>query len=451
MWFSAAGAAACGHVVEAVGQAVADFIDRPPDHLFHVEGEGGEDALRLVDDMRGVHATVGHALVLAQPVEFDIEPHQMPALARQDHQRALILRAHEGFHPPVGEIGDGQQVDHPSGVVGGVAVQGAADGAAHVRAGAVAADDIIGADDFGFALAARRGVFQLGPLRIVTGDPFGLFQAERKISAVSPLVVYPQTVDIPEFVLPVGMLPGGDALRRRAHHVTTNAAGVRDYASGDSFSRIHWRSTARKNRLIVKEFELDPLADVWVMMDGERTVHVGDYELVQDDFIQLLAEQQTIAIPPTTEEYTVTIAASLATHFVQRDRAVGFVTQGRRREVIHADRGTRQLTKILEALAVSEARGAVTFGQLMSAFANQLPRGTTVVLVTPSTRDDWVMAAHSYVRRGLRAVAVLIDGQSFGGRPGAHQVAVRLSLIQVPTYIVQRGDDLQLALSRPRI
>ncbi len=300
-------------------------------------------------------------------------------------------------------------------------------------------------------LCVRRGVFQLGPLRIVTGDPFGLFQAERKISAVSPLVVYPQTVDIPEFVLPVGMLPGGDALRRRAHHVTTNAAGVRDYASGDSFSRIHWRSTARKSRLIVKEFELDPLADVWVMVDGERTVHVGDYELVQDDFIQLLAEQQTIAIPPTTEEYTVTIAASLATHFVQRDRAVGFVTQGRRREVIHADRGTRQLTKILEALAVSEARGAVTFGQLMSAFANQLPRGTTVVLVTPSTRDDWVMAAHSYVRRGLRAVAVLIDGQSFGGRPGAHQVAVRLSLIQVPTYIVQRGDDLQLALSRPRI
>jgi hypothetical protein len=55
-----------------------------------------------------------------------------------------------------------------------------------------------------------------------------------------------------------GLLSGGEALRRRTHYVTTNASGVRDYAPGDSFSRIHWRSTARRNRLIVKEFELDP-------------------------------------------------------------------------------------------------------------------------------------------------------------------------------------------------
>ena len=40
----------------------------------------------------------------------------------------------------------------------------------------------------------------------------------------------------------------GEALRRRTHYVTTNAAGVRDYAPGDSFGRIHWPSTARRNR-----------------------------------------------------------------------------------------------------------------------------------------------------------------------------------------------------------
>ena len=65
----------------------------------------------------------------------------------------------------------------------------------------------------------------------------------------------------------MGILPGGDALRRRTHYVTTNASGVRDYAPGDSYSRIHWRSTARRDRLIVKEFELDPLADIWIVPD----------------------------------------------------------------------------------------------------------------------------------------------------------------------------------------
>ena len=95
-------------------------------------------------------------------------------------------------------------------------------------------------------------------------------------------------MDIPEFTLPIGILPGGDAVRRRTQQVTTNAAGIRDYAPGDSFSRIHWPTSARKNRLFVKEFELDPLADVWLLMDAERTVHVGSYDSTDPAVLQLL-------------------------------------------------------------------------------------------------------------------------------------------------------------------
>ena len=124
-------------------------------------------------------------------------------------------------------------------------------------------------------LCTRRGEYRLGPMRVVSGDPFGLFQSERRLQTTTQLVVYPQTVDLQNFTTPVGVLSGGDALRRRATYVTTNAAGVRDYAPGDSFSRIHWRSTARKGRLIVKEFELDPMSDVWIMLDSERAVHAG--------------------------------------------------------------------------------------------------------------------------------------------------------------------------------
>ncbi len=299
-------------------------------------------------------------------------------------------------------------------------------------------------------LCVRRGAFQLGPLRVVTGDPFGMFQAERRIATTSPLVVYPPTVEIPEFTLPVGMLPGGDAVRRRTHQVTTNAAGIRDYVSGDSFSRIHWPSTARKDRLLVKEFELDPMADVWLMMDAERTVHAGSYDEDDPEVLEML-QASPYGIPPTSEEYTVAVTASLARYFLQRERAVGFIAHGRRREIIPPERGGRQLTKILETLAIIQARGAVTFEQLMSTYANQLPRGATVVLVTPSTRDGWLATAHAYVQRGLRLAAVLIDAQSFGGRPGIRENATRLTYLGITTYLVRQGDDLPLALSRPSI
>ncbi len=300
-------------------------------------------------------------------------------------------------------------------------------------------------------LCVQRGAYRLGPLRIVTGDPFGLFEAERQIDATSPLVVYPATVDVAEFAVPVGSLSGGDAVRRRTHHVTTNAAGVRDYVPGDAFSRIHWPSTARKDRLIVKEFELDPLSDVWLMLDGDRTVHVGQYDPADPEVARLLTQEGPLAVPPTTEEYAVTVTASLARHFLERARAVGLVTDGARHEVIQVDRGARQLTKILETLAVIQARGTTVFSHVLTSHGSHLPRGTTVVLITPSTRDGWIMAAHAYQRRGLRVVVVLIDQRTFGGRPGTDEVALRLGTMGIPTYVIRRGDDLRLALSQRRV
>ncbi len=301
-------------------------------------------------------------------------------------------------------------------------------------------------------LCVQRGEFQLGPLRIVTGDPFGLYEMERKISAISRLVVYPSTIDIAEFALPIGLLPGGDALRRRTHHITSNAAGVRDYVPGDSFSRIHWRTTARRDRLIVKEFELDPLADIWIIMDSERAVHFGEYSPSDSDAERMPWEMKEFqfSIPPTTEEYSVTVAASLARHFLQKDRSVGFVTYGQRREMIQVDRGPRQLTKVLESLAVVQARGTISLDQVLTLEGDQFSRGTTVIVVTPSTREGWVTASHRLVRRGLRVICVLVDAESFGGRPGARQTAARLAAMNIPTYRVARGEDLRVALNRQR-
>ena len=135
---------------------------------------------------------------------------------------------------------------------------------------------------------------------------------------------------------------------------------MRDYAPGDSFNRIHWPSTARTGRLISKEFELDPTADVWLFLDLERG---GQAELLWAD-VGRQAEPRLpwepgpdLTLMPSTVEYGVTIIASLAKHFIARDRAVGFIAYSHHREVIPADRGERQLTKILETLAVDPRRG----------------------------------------------------------------------------------------------
>jgi len=296
-------------------------------------------------------------------------------------------------------------------------------------------------------LCVRRGEFILGPIKVVAGDPFGLFQVDRTINATSRLIVYPAMIDLVLFQMPEGILPGGQAVRRRTYQVTTNAAGVRDYSPGDGFNRIHWPSTARKGRLIVKEFELDPLADVWIIVDTEASVHAGDYDLQDADVSQWYSDSQA-AIPPTTEEYAVTIAASLANYFIDKDRAVGLVSYQFHRQAIQADRGARQQTKILEALAVFDAAGTMTFDQVLSLEANQFLRGTTVILVTPSTRESWASSAANLALKGLNVVAVVIDAETFGGRPGHRRLLANLGGANIPGYSIERGSNIQLALGQ---
>jgi len=297
----------------------------------------------------------------------------------------------------------------------------------------------------------QRGRFRLGPLTLTSGDPFGLFQISRHVPQTTHVVIYPATVELRDFTLPLGVLSGGDALRRRTHYVTANASGVRDYAPGDSFNRIHWASTARRDRLIVKEFELDPQADIWLFLDGDEAAQAAQplptLEASAHDALWTGWQNRVVTLPPSTEEYGVTITASLAQFFIRRDRSVGLVTYGQSREIVQPDRGERQLTKLLETLAVFHSRGRMRFSDALAVESDQIPRGASVILVTASWDMRWVVAAQALKRRGLRVAAVALNPQSFGGARDNADLVGALWAVGIPAYRVNNGDDLASALT----
>ncbi len=299
-------------------------------------------------------------------------------------------------------------------------------------------------------ICRERGRFRLGPLSLTSGDPFGLFQVTRQVPQTTNIVVYPMTVDLPDFSLPLGPMPGGDALRRRTHYVTANASGVRDYAPGDSFNRIHWASTARRDRLIVKEFELDPMSDIWLFVDGDQAVQAGQPAPEPETvMVQGLwpTTHHTTQVAPNTEEYAVTVAASLAQYFARRDRNVGLVTYGRQREVVQPDRGERQLTKILETLAVFRAQGRIRLEDSLALETQQMPRWSTLIIVTAAWDVQWVLSAQSLKRHGMRVVAVVLDQASFGGGHTATAAVDSLWSSGIPAFRIKNGDDLVSALA----
>jgi uncharacterized protein (DUF58 family) len=279
-------------------------------------------------------------------------------------------------------------------------------------------------------LCRQRGVFQLGPVFAQSGDPFGLFRQRRQIDASSTLVVYPVALPLVSFGRVDGELTGGALQGERVPHTTTNVSGVREYRPGDTFNRIHWKSTARQRQLMVKEFELDPFADIWLVLDLDQNTMAGSGV-------------------ESVEEYAVTICASLAKYFLDENRAVGFAAQGL---LLSADRGTRQLLKILEVLAfVRPVRGA-PLEELLVAEQRRFGRTDTVVVVTASREDAWVSQMRSLSLRGVHGQSVLLEGATFGrGVPSSLGILGALVAARVPTYVVKRGDSLQRSLATPTI
>ena len=298
-------------------------------------------------------------------------------------------------------------------------------------------------------LCAERGRFQLGPLTARVADPFGLFLNEKRFPQTADLVVHPYTARLPGLILAPSGLPGGTAVERKTAAVTPSAAGVREYAPGDSMTRIHWPSTARRDRLISKEFELDPKADVWLVVDSQRDVHCrlalpAPSEPARDT--PFWARRPQFHLPPATEEYCVAAAASLVNYFLHHDRSVGLAAYAQQREVIQPDRGERQRERLMERLATLRAESHLSLADALRLEGASFPRGSTVVLISPSAEMGVAVAAQQLRSRGINVAVVLIERGSFGSQQSVAEVALRLRGLRVDVRLVRRDEDLSSAL-----
>jgi uncharacterized protein (DUF58 family) len=236
----------------------------------------------------------------------------------------------------------------------------------------------------------RRGHFRVEPLQIRTGDPFGFFEASAAVGQGVAVVVYPRIEKLPLWRLPAASIEGSHSSPERTLQTSPLATAVRPYAPGDSFNRIHWRSTARHGEIQVKEFELEQTADAWIFVDLERAVQGGRGE-------------------ESTVEVAVRAAASIADKALLENRAVGMTINGHRQAILPADRGGRQHLKIMQLLAAVEGDGTTPFAESLVAAAGRLRRGMTAVLITPSVDRSWVRPIAALRTRGIASVVVTLD------------------------------------------
>ncbi len=273
-----------------------------------------------------------------------------------------------------------------------------------------------------------RGMYHLGPIKVVARDLFNIFSKSQEFGDRDEITVLPRILDLPGFEVPAAQLHGDSSTRQRSQNVTPHASSVRDYAPGDALSRVHWNSTARMGKLMSKEFDLGRASEVWILIDLDRTVQAGELE-------------------ESTDEYAVTIGASLVKRHIDAELPVGLVAFGDERYFLPAETGLGQSDRIMQYLALAKAEGDTPLNEALADYEPLWGHNATLIVITPSPRVDWVVGISELMRRGVRSAVIQLDLESFGGIGDAAESQEEMFARGIPHYYIRKGDNISATLS----
>ncbi len=158
-------------------------------------------------------------------------------------------------------------------------------------------------------VAAARGRWNIGPMTLRLRDPFGVAERRRRYRATSELLIYPEVHELAHGPLPAVAHAGGTSERRRLLDSGDEFHTMREYRDGDDLRRVHWASTARRGKLMVRQNEQPWAAQATLLLDTRAAAHHGGG-------------------PSSTFEQSVVATASVAAHLSRRGYDVRLTTVG---------------------------------------------------------------------------------------------------------------------------
>jgi uncharacterized protein (DUF58 family) len=237
-----------------------------------------------------------------------------------------------------------------------------------------------------------RGVHRIGPLRATITDPFGLCEFERELTGHSRLIVVPQVVGLFDLPHGGGIGVGDDGTIRLHAGQGEPDVIVRQYRQGDDLRKVHWRSTARRDEVMVRVEERPWRGGITVLLDHRAAAHHG-------------------AGPSASLEWAVSFAASVCLHLRRSGHRVRLVTEhGQVLVDAPGDGGRHYDNVVLDTLASLQPAH-----QRDITLAADPAEGQELVAVLGTVSGESVHELARFRPRGIRSLAVLLDTPAWAG------------------------------------
>jgi uncharacterized protein (DUF58 family) len=257
--------------------------------------------------------------------------------------------------------------------------------------------------------ATRRGVFSVGPLELEVADPFGLVRQVRMGAAPTTLIVYPRTDRI-------GVPTAWSGSDRRGTDGSPVLAlngdefyALREYQEGDDLRRVHWASTARLGKVMIRQEE--------ALWRGRLTVAV---------------DLRAPLWRPASFEIALSAAASVADAGLRTHLHVRLVTSSGTDTGFGSSSPHRAV--ILEELAAATPDRSDGLGTLLARLRNA-ENGILVVVTSDQARDGDLVALTRVSRRSLPVMVVVDRDAGEAGR------SVPRALPALTARVVRVGED----------
>jgi uncharacterized protein (DUF58 family) len=277
----------------------------------------------------------------------------------------------------------------------------------------------------------RRGRYRFLEVRAVIEDAFGLHRVEVPLAAPWTLLVHPRLVELDRLFSEGGTFAqdGRRLLLRRPSGFDLHS--VREYERGESLRKVHWRSTAKRGQLMVKELEDSPLDEVAVLLDAAADAVVGE-----------------------SFDVAVRAAGSLLLAQARRARRSVLVINGAQPAVQRVHSYETDWRQAYDLLAAADPDGHAPAASLLGDESGALARALELTVVTSSLSPLLVERLLQRTLSRRRAALVFVDPASFGpngAHPAPQPALLRLQTVGVPVAVLRRGDDLRANLRGGRL
>ncbi len=279
----------------------------------------------------------------------------------------------------------------------------------------------------------KRGVWNMGPIEVISQDALGFFRMKQTLDVISGIIIYPALFRVFAFPpLARGSVSWMGVETAKISGDSHEFFGIREYQRGDSVSRIHWPSTARHNKLIVKQFERNSVQEATIVLDLKKGNNIGTGR-------------------ETTLEYSVKIAGAIARFLMDSGAFVQIIGYANEAMIVPFGKGEAHLYKVLEYLANVRSEGTYTLSETLEEANFITSYSSTLITIMLDNDMDALSSLVQFKVKGIKLIVIVLSSSTFGyseeseylDAEDAKKFDEALAGLEAYVYRISKGDDLE--------